>query len=106
MDSLRRFIDQTIEHGADLVLPVHGGPVILDEATIALRAEVHETLGQVLLRGQLEGHIRLDVTVFDIIVFGAMLAQPLPHTPDWKMTARRQANIYFDGLAGTGARPH
>jgi hypothetical protein len=34
-----------------------------------------------------------------------MLAQPLPHAPDWKLTARRQADIYFDGLAGTGSRP-
>jgi AcrR family transcriptional regulator len=102
LDSLRRFIDETIEHGADLVLPMHGGPVTFDQATIALRAEVHETLGQVLCRGQQDGSIRPDVTAFDIIVFGAMLAQPLPHTPDWKLTARRQADIYFYGLAGTG----
>jgi hypothetical protein len=27
------------------------------------------------------------------------LAQPLPHVPDWRSAARRQAKIYFDGLA-------
>jgi AcrR family transcriptional regulator len=105
INSLRRFIDQTIEHGADLVLPMHGGPVLLDQDTIALRAEVRETLGRVLRRGQQDGTIRTDVTASDIIVFGAMLAQPLPHAPDWKATARRQADIYFAGLAGTGQFP-
>jgi hypothetical protein len=35
----------------------------------------------------------------DIIVLGAMLAQPLPHTRDWERTARRVAQVYLDGLA-------
>ena len=39
-------------------------------------------------------------TAFDVIVFGALLAEPLPHVPDWKSMARRQAAIYFDGLSG------
>ena len=31
------------------------------------------------------------------------LAQPLPHIPDWKLTARRLAAIHVDGLAGAAA---
>lgn len=104
INSLRGFIDQTIEHGAELVLPMHGGPVLLDQDTIALRTEVHETLEQVLRRGRQDGSIRPDVTALDIIVFGALLAQQLPHVPDWKLRARRQAVIYFDGLGGAAAR--
>jgi hypothetical protein len=57
-----------------------------------------DTLGRVLQRGREDGTIRSDVTAFDLIVFGALLAQPLPHVPDWKHTARRQAAIYLDGL--------
>jgi AcrR family transcriptional regulator len=98
VNSLRSFIDQTIDHGADLVLPLHGGPVPLDPSTIALSTEVHEALARILRRGQQDGTIRADVTAFDIIVFGAMLAQSLPHVPNWKLTARRQAAIYFDGV--------
>jgi AcrR family transcriptional regulator len=99
IDALRGFIDQTIEHGPELVLPMHGGPVPLDEDTVALRSEVHDTLEKVLRRGRRDGSIRAGVTAFDIIVFGALLAQPLPHVPDWRSAARRQARIYFDGLA-------
>jgi AcrR family transcriptional regulator len=103
IDSLRGFIDQTIEHGPELVLPMHGGPVLLDPATIALRTEVRETLEHILCRGRDDGSIRPDVGALDIIVFGALLAQQLPHVPDWKVMARRQAVIFFDGLAGSAA---
>jgi AcrR family transcriptional regulator len=101
IECLRGFIDETIEHGGDLVLPMHGGPVLPDPDTSALRTEVRDTLGRVLERGRGDGTIRSDVTAFDIIVFGALLAQPLPHVPDWKKTARRQAAIYLDGLGRT-----
>jgi len=99
IDCLRKFIDQTIEHGAGLVLPLHGGPVPLDQDTLAVRAEVHEALDLVLERGRQDGTIQSDITTLDIIVFGALLAQPLPSVPDWKAVARRQALIYFAGLA-------
>jgi AcrR family transcriptional regulator len=97
VDALRSFIDQTIDHGAELVLPLHGGPVPLDPGTQALRTEVHATIEQIL--------VRPDVFAFDIVLFGALLAQPLPQVPDWKLMARRQAGIYLDGLAGTASTP-
>jgi AcrR family transcriptional regulator len=100
IDYLRDFIDRTIDHGAHLVLPLHGGPVPLDQETIDLRTEVHDTIEHVLHRGRQDGSIRPDVTALDIIVFGALLAQPLPHIPDWKLTAGRLAAIHFDGLTG------
>ena len=103
INSLRRFIDETIEHGTELVLPLHGGPVHLDEDTVAIRNKIHETLGKIVSQGQQGGSIRPDITAFDIIIFGALLAQQLPHIPDWKLVARREAAIYFDGLGGTKA---
>ena len=83
--------------------PCTAGPVPLDQDTIDLRAEVHDAIQHVLHRGRQDGSIRPDVTALDIIVFGALLAQPLPHIPDWKLTARRLAAIHFDGLAGAAA---
>lgn len=104
-ECLRTFIDETIEHGPELVLPLHGGPVPLDPSTVALRSEVHDKLEEILGQGRQDGTIRPDVTAFEIIVFGAVLAQPLPHVPNWKSMAHRQATIYFDGLAATAANP-
>ena len=42
------------------------------------------------------------MTAFDIVVFGALVAQPLPHVPKWDVTARRQVVIYLDGLSRRG----
>ena len=79
MDAIARFLAQTIAARDDLVLPLHGGPVSLDARTLALRAEIRELLEQVLARGRRDGSIRADATATDIIITGAMLAQPLAH---------------------------
>jgi hypothetical protein len=67
---------------------MNGGPIPRDEDTVALRSEVHAPLEKILRRGRRDGSIRAGVTAFDIIVFGALLAQPLPHVPDWRSAAR------------------
>ena len=102
--ALTQFFDQTITARDDLILPLHGGPVIHDEKVVTLRTEIRELLGQVLARGRRDGTIRPDVTAIDIIITGARLAQPLPHVADWDRLARRQARIYVAGLAPTDRR--
>jgi hypothetical protein len=101
VDAIAAFLAQTIAARHDLILPLHGGPVLLDTNTRARRAEIRELLGQVLARGRRDGSIRADATATDIVITGAMLAQPLPHVADWDQVARRQAEIYVAGLAPT-----
>ena len=101
IDAVRCFLDQTIEHGPDLVLPLHGGPLLPDQETAALQLEVRRRLGLLLRRGQRDGTIRRDARTADLVVFGAMTAQQLPHVPDWNGTARRLVDIYLAGLAPT-----
>jgi AcrR family transcriptional regulator len=105
IEGIRFFLEQTIEHGSDLVLPMHGGPTPSDQATVAVRDEAHRTLGSILERGQHDGTIRTEVTRADIVTFGALLAQGLPHVPDWKSTARRQADVYVTGLLNSTRPP-
>jgi AcrR family transcriptional regulator len=97
--AIAAFLRQTIAARDDLILPLHGGPVSLDAQTLALRAEIRELLEQVLERGRRDGSIRVDATATDIIITGAMLAQPLAHVADWDGLARRHAEIYVAGLA-------
>jgi AcrR family transcriptional regulator len=109
-EALEQFFEQTIAARGEFVLPLHGGPVIHDEKIIALRTEIRSLLEQVLARGRRDRTIRPDATPIDIIITGAMLAQPLPHTGDWDQLARRQARIFIAGLATTdpplpGSRP-
>ena len=101
IEAVRAFLDQTIEHGPDLVLPLHGGPPVMEPATVAVQTEVHRRLGALLRRGQRDGTIRHDARAADIVIFGALLAQQLPHVPDWRRTARRLVDIYLAGMAPT-----
>jgi AcrR family transcriptional regulator len=103
--ALTRFFEQTIAARDELILPLHGGPVSVEESIVALRTEISDLLEQVLARGRADGTVRPDVTAIDIILTGAMLAQPLPHIPNWGRLARRQAAIYVAGLAAGAGTP-
>ena len=97
--ALEQFFEQIIAARDEFVLPLHGGPVIHDEEIVELRTEIRRLLEQVLARGRRDRTIRPDATPIDIIITGAMLAQPLPNTADWDHLARRQARIVVAGLA-------
>jgi AcrR family transcriptional regulator len=100
-EALEQFFEQTIAARNEFILPLHGGPVIHDEKTIALQTEIRNLLERVLARGRRDRTIRPDATPTDIIITGAMLAQPLPHAADWDQLGRRQARIFVAGLAAT-----
>ncbi len=53
-------------------------------------------------RGHADGSIRAAVNATDVIVFSALITQPLPHGPGWPLMAGRQLAIFVNGLAGGG----
>ena len=97
LDAVGWFLDRTLEHRAELVLPLHGGPTDLPAGTVAVRTAVHRALGLLLARGREDGSVRADVTPADVVVFGAMIAQPL--APGWERAARRQKALFLRGLS-------
>ncbi|MFD3911871.1 TetR/AcrR family transcriptional regulator [Streptomyces sp. NPDC058603] len=99
IEAVRGFLDRTVEHGPDLVMPLHGGPPLIDQDTVAIQADVHRKLGSLLCRGREDGTIRHDVHTADLVIFGALMAQRLPHVSDWNHTARRLVDIYIAGMA-------
>jgi AcrR family transcriptional regulator len=101
IDSIGRFFERTISRRAELILPLHGGPVTRDPEVVALQRAIRESLEEVLRRGRADGTIRADVTAEDIIITGAQLAEPLANTRNWNAVARRQAAVYLSGLSPT-----
>lgn len=97
LEAVSWFLDRTLEHRAELVLPLHGGPTDLPAGTVVVRAAVHRALGLLLARGRVDGSVRADVTPADVVVFGAMIAQPL--APGWERAARRQKALFLRGLS-------
>lgn len=101
IESLELFLHQTIDHGPELVLPLHGGPVQLEPRVATLRTDVHAALTRILEQGQLEGTVSPEVRAFDIVIFGALLARPLPHVQDWEHAARRLVRTFLAGIASS-----
>jgi AcrR family transcriptional regulator len=99
-DALRRFIEAAIAQRNELVLPLHGGPPVTNPATLAVRNQVHRAVKRIIDRGRADGTITQDVTPREVVIFGAMLAQPFPHDPEWDTTCRRLLATYLNGLKG------
>ena len=68
------------------------------------RQEINRRLDRFIERGQADGSIRAPVTATDVIVFSALITQPLPHGPAWPLIAGRQLAIFVNGLAGPARR--
>ena len=97
-ECLRLFIDAAINQRNELVLPLHGGPPPASPATKTVRNEIHQIVRGIIDRGGADATLRPGITPHDIIVFGAMLAQPRPTDPDWDATCRRLLATYLRGL--------
>lgn len=93
------FLDRTIDHRSELVLPLHGGPAELSPGASAARAELHRVIAGILERGGHDGSVQADVTTRDVVMFGAMLAQPLSTVDGWDGIARRQKQLFLRGVS-------
>jgi AcrR family transcriptional regulator len=98
IECLRLFVEAAISQRNELVLPLHGGPPLTAAATLAVRIEVHQILHRIIDRGVADATVRADVSPRDIVVFGAMLAQPRPDDPDWDAVCRRLLATYLRGI--------
>ena len=101
--ALWQFIEAAISQRNELVLPLHGGPPSGWPQTSIVREQVHQVIQQIIDRGRADGTIARDVTPYDIIVLGAMLAQPRPADPGWDSTCLRLLATYLAGLGSSSA---
>jgi AcrR family transcriptional regulator len=97
-DALQQFVESAISQRNELVLPLHGGPPLTAPRTRIVQEKVHRTLQQIIDRGRADGTIKRDVNPYDIVAFGAMLAQPRQSDPGWDATCRRLVATYLAGL--------
>jgi AcrR family transcriptional regulator len=103
--AIEEFLIRTLEIASDLILPLHGAPPLVTAEAVAARQEIFSRLDVLIARGHADGSIVAAVNATDIIVFSALITQPLAHGPAWPALATRQLAVFRNGLAGAGAIP-
>jgi AcrR family transcriptional regulator len=101
LDAIRQYLERTLDVGGQLILPLHGAPPLVSAQAVQARREINRRLEGFIERGQADGSIRAPVNATDVIVFSALITQPLPHGLSWPLIAGRQLAIFVNGLAGS-----
>lgn len=81
-----------------LFLPLHGAPPLTTPEAVRERQSINERLETFLATARDDGTVRAPVNATDIIIFSALITQPLTHGPDWDHVARRQIALFLNGL--------
>jgi len=105
LEAVREFLARTLAIGDQLILPLHGAPPLVTAEAAAARREINRQLDYLIERGRADGSIRADVNATDVIVFSALITQPLPHGPAWPLIAGRQLAVFVNGMAAGGPVP-
>jgi AcrR family transcriptional regulator len=100
IDALRMFLERTVEHGSQLVMPAHGVPLSPSAEIHERRGELHGRIAAMVERGVRDGSVRLDLTMQDVVVFGSLIAVPPPGAGDWPAVAGRQIDLFLDAALG------
>jgi AcrR family transcriptional regulator len=102
LDAVAEYLSRTLTIADQLVLPLHGAPPLMCDEAVQARQAINRRLDRFIERGHADHSIRAPVSATDVIVFSALITQPLPHGPDWPQTAARQLAIFVNGLAWNG----
>lgn len=100
-DAVETYLDECVNLGSQLVLPLRGAPPLADDAAVAARARINEVLEGFLA----DRTVRADVNATDVIACGAMISQPLPLGAAWATIARRHIRIFVDGIRAPASQP-
>ena len=81
------------------MLPLHGAPLLIDTTAVAARRDINRRLDHFIERGSPRAQFAQTPTPPDVIVFTALLTQPVRHEQDWERMSARQRRLFLDGMA-------
>ncbi|MFG3259423.1 TetR/AcrR family transcriptional regulator [Streptomyces sp. NPDC048172] len=102
LDAIARYLEGALAVRDQLFLPLHGAPPLLDPSAVEQRRRINQRLDGFLDAGRSAGAVRAPVNATDLIIFSAVITQPLSHGPDWDHVARRQIAVFLNGLTVEG----
>jgi AcrR family transcriptional regulator len=105
LDCVAGYVTGAVEIADQLVLPLHGAPPMVDDGAVAARRSIFRRLDAFIARGVADRTVRSGVNASDVVVFTALVTQPLPHGPNWADITARQTTIFLNGIATDGPTP-
>jgi AcrR family transcriptional regulator len=98
-DAIDTYLQECLAMANQLVaMPLRGGQPLTDEAAVFAKRAIGRAVEDFLAEGRADGSVHDDVTSADVIVCATLIAMPLPHSPDWSVTARRHLALFMRGL--------
>ena len=97
--AIAAFLENSFAERDQLVLPLHGVPLLPDSEAGALRDRMEELMTAMVERGHTDGTVRPDVDAWTVVQFGALLAQPMTTTAGWDRTADQQRVVFLRGIS-------
>jgi AcrR family transcriptional regulator len=104
-EAIESYLDECLNLGDQLVLPLRGAPPLTDEAAVAARGRINAALERFLADGRGDGSVHADVNATDVIMCGAMITQPLPNAPAFSTVARRHISLFVRGICAPADQP-
>lgn len=98
LPALEQYLLGTLQIGDRLILPLNGGPALNDAESNEARDRLHVRLQHFVDQGREQGAIAADVRAMDVVVFGALINQPVRRQRGWRRIATRQARLFLAGL--------
>ncbi|WP_433131161.1 TetR/AcrR family transcriptional regulator [Micromonospora sp. CA-240977] len=102
IDAVREFLVGTVRHGSQLFLPHHGAPATTDPEYRSLERRVWDGVSRMVELGAADGTLRADLTARDVIIFGSLIAVPMPGVGDWPEVAGRQIDLFLTAVRPCG----
>src|SRR3954447_7013380 len=100
IEALRMFLERTVAHGSQLVMPAHGVPLSPSAEIHERRGEPHGRIAAMVERGVRDGSVRPDLTMSDVVMFGSLIAVPQPSVENWPARMSRQIDLFIDAAGG------
>lgn len=100
IEALRVFLERTVDHGSQLVMPAHGAPLSPSAEIRERRGELHGRIAAMVERGIRDGTVRADLRMVDVVTFGSLIAVPQPNAGDWPGLMARQIDLFLDAARG------
>lgn len=97
--AIEQFLLRTVQIADRLILPLHGAPPLVDDASVAARQRIDAQLERFLEQGRNAHAVASDVNATDVIMCSALITMPLRHGPATLRSTHRHVALFVAGLA-------